>query len=67
MRSEDFEPGQVFIFHYPYVTTPCFIFNLGESQEQTEVMHTKKWVAVPLAWRNRAISIDRRLFRNLRT
>ena len=41
MRSEDFEPGQVFIFHYPYVTTPCFIFNLGESQEQTEVMHTK--------------------------
>ena len=31
MRASDFESGQAYIFHYPYVTTPCLIFNLGET------------------------------------
>ncbi len=26
---EDFQPGQTYIFNYPYVTTPCMIFNVG--------------------------------------
>ncbi len=33
MGARDFEVGQVYIFHYPYVTTPCIIFNLGESTD----------------------------------
>lgn len=31
MRASNFEAGQAYIFHYPYITTPCLIFNLGES------------------------------------
>ncbi len=27
--AEDFQPGQTYIFNYPYVTTPCMIFNVG--------------------------------------
>ena len=41
MRASDFEEGQVYIFHYPYVTTPCIIFNLGESVESPYQLKTE--------------------------
>lgn len=28
-RVADLDPGETFLFHYPYVTTPCFLINLG--------------------------------------
>lgn len=30
MRYADLVVGENYIFHYPYVTTPCFLLNLGE-------------------------------------
>ena len=41
IRAGDFEPGQVFIFHYPYVSTPCLIFNLGEPANQAQQLVTE--------------------------
>ncbi len=41
MSSDSFKPGQAYIFHYPYVTTPCLIFNLGESVEKSNPLMTK--------------------------
>lgn len=31
LRAADLVPGENYIFHYPYVTTPCFLVDLGES------------------------------------
>ena len=42
MNSENFMPGQAYIFHYPYVTTPCLIFNLGEPAKQSNSLLTEK-------------------------
>lgn len=42
IRPEDFEPGQVYIFNYPYVTTPCMIFNLGEHLSQQQQLITEE-------------------------
>ncbi len=41
MRMADFEEGQSYIFHYPYVTTPCLIFNLGEAVQASHPLTTK--------------------------
>ncbi len=30
LRLADLEIGENYVFHYPYVTTPCFIINLGK-------------------------------------
>jgi Rieske Fe-S protein len=30
LRLADLEVGENYVFHYPYVTTPCFILNLGK-------------------------------------
>jgi Rieske Fe-S protein len=30
LRYADVRPGETFIFHYPYVSTPCFLINLPE-------------------------------------
>ena len=30
LRLDDLEVGENYVFHYPYVTTPCFILNLGK-------------------------------------
>ena len=29
LTSSDFVPGQAYIFNYPYIVTPCMIFNIG--------------------------------------
>lgn len=33
VRSVDIESHQAFIFHYPYVTTPCFLINIDRPLE----------------------------------
>ncbi len=48
MRATDFEEGQVYIFHYPYQTTPCMIFNLGESTVKEERLLTES--SSPYLW-----------------
>lgn len=30
IHSSDLTVGETYIFHYPYITTPCFILNLGQ-------------------------------------
>jgi Rieske Fe-S protein len=30
LRLEDLEVGENYVFHYPYVSTPCFLLNLGK-------------------------------------
>ena len=30
IHSKDLAIGETYIFHYPYVTTPCFVINLGQ-------------------------------------
>ena len=33
--------GESFVFHYPYVTTPCFLINLGDTLNQSQVLKTE--------------------------
>ncbi len=40
ISSKEFVPGQAFIFNYPYVATPCMIFNLGKSIDQRVTLST---------------------------
>ena len=30
IHTKDLKVGQSYIFHYPYITTPCFLINLGK-------------------------------------
>ena len=30
LRLDDLEVGENYVFHYPYVSTPCFLLNLGK-------------------------------------
>lgn len=30
IHSRDLAVGETYIFHYPYITTPCFLINLGQ-------------------------------------
>lgn len=32
--------NEAFVFHYPYVTTPCFLLNLGHALEPGQVLQT---------------------------
>ncbi len=41
IRTRDLEVGQTYIFHYPYVTTPCMIFNLGEAADAVPSLTTE--------------------------
>ncbi len=41
VRAADIETGQAYIFHYPFVTTPCLIFNLGESTKPSHQLRTE--------------------------
>ena len=41
MRTADFAVGQSYVYHYPYVTTPCFIFNLDESADRAQTLKTQ--------------------------
>ncbi|MCG6871917.1 MAG: hypothetical protein LJE84_06465 [Gammaproteobacteria bacterium] len=41
VRVADIEEGQSFIFNYPYVSTPCFLLNLGEPVRMKEALTTE--------------------------
>ncbi len=41
LRYADLVVGENYIFHYPFVTTPCFLINLGEATRPSEVLETE--------------------------
>lgn len=38
IRPEDLKVGENYIFHYPYVTTPCFLINLGQKAKANSIL-----------------------------
>lgn len=48
ISSNDLKPGQVFIFNYPYVATPCMIFDLGQPTNRKVMLTTD--AKIPYAW-----------------
>lgn len=40
LRSDDLAIGENYVFHYPYVTTPCFLFDLGAPADPGEALKT---------------------------
>ena len=40
--SQDIKVGKAYIFHYPYVTTPCFLIDLGEPVRESVTLKTKE-------------------------
>lgn len=42
ISSQEFSPGQAFIFNYPFVTTPCMIFNLGRPADREVTLTTNE-------------------------
>ena len=41
IRSSFIEENEAFVFHYPYVTTPCFLLNLGREVVPGQVLTTQ--------------------------
>lgn len=41
LRTADIEVGRNYIFHYPYISTPCFLLNLGETVKGGMRLETK--------------------------
>jgi len=41
LYSASIEVGRNYIFHYPYVSTPCFLINLGEPVDTTVKLQTE--------------------------
>ncbi|MGI9302776.1 MAG: (2Fe-2S)-binding protein [Gammaproteobacteria bacterium] len=49
IKARDLAIGESYVFHYPYVTTPCFLINLGETARPNGPLNTAdgrayKWV-----------------------
>ncbi len=42
VRYADLAPGENYVFHYPFITTPCFLVNLGEASGGTTVLKTEE-------------------------
>jgi Rieske Fe-S protein len=41
LRAGALLPGKSYVFNYPYVTTPCFLLDLGRALEQTVELRTE--------------------------
>ena len=41
VRASELEVGEAYLFHYPYVSTPCFLVNLGKPVPGGELLTTK--------------------------
>ncbi|MEJ2515618.1 MAG: hypothetical protein P8102_10395 [Gammaproteobacteria bacterium] len=41
LRCSELEVGTNYVFHYPYVSTPCFLLNLGKPAEPGEELTTR--------------------------
>lgn len=40
LRIEDIEVGETYLFYYPYISTPCFLINLGHPVNQHHTLQT---------------------------
>lgn len=40
-RVRDLEPGETYLFHYPFVATPCFLINLGRTVSPGKPLETE--------------------------
>lgn len=41
LKAADLPVGESFVFHYPYLTTPCFLINLGEAPPRSVRLETE--------------------------
>ena len=41
IRVSSLEVGETYLFHYPYVSTPCFLINLGRPVDPAESLQTR--------------------------
>ncbi len=41
LRADDLEAGVNYMFHYPYVTTPCFLIDLGKPTRSGAMLETE--------------------------
>ena len=41
IHTADLRVGKSYIFHYPYITTPCFLINLGKSMTEYSKLATE--------------------------
>lgn len=41
VRTELLEPGATYVFHYPYVSTPCFLIDLGRTADAGQELETE--------------------------
>ena len=41
IRLADLQEGESYLFHYPYISTPCFLLNLGRPTAQRALLETK--------------------------
>lgn len=42
VRAASLEVGETYLFHYPFVTTPCFLINLGRPLTNRENLETEE-------------------------
>ncbi len=42
IRASDIEPGVAYLFHYPFVSTPCFLIDLVQPVPQDVALKTEK-------------------------
>lgn len=49
VTSDMLERKQSYIFNYPYISTPCFLINTGQSLNKTEALSTRS--GEPYSWR----------------
>lgn len=40
ITSDSIRTDEAFVFHYPYVTTPCFLINLGKPLDSVDLLET---------------------------
>lgn len=41
IKARDLLEGENYLFHYPYISTPCFLLNLGRPTAQRALLETK--------------------------
>ena len=48
VTSQSIQKKQCYVFNYPFVSTPCFLINLGEAVTQPQQLHTEE--GEPYSW-----------------
>jgi len=52
VRASTLEVGETYVFYYPFVTTPCFLIDLGKSVKTRNELKTRE--GTPYVWRGGA-------------